>query len=1252
MKTSNKMRAAVLLGLMLGMTTGVYAAKTPDVTATSEAEFLNFNGSQGVAVASGEASVVYGDSTIECSTLPNSMTYVTNNETTNIGPYGIGAFVRSGDDTVGITFEGKVLNINPALASPLGRSWDTVTKNGIYAGGAYGGTATVSIKATELNITATTPSVTDPLDTMGQWAQILHSNAGIETGTGYGHAGGTINIDLQGGDLNIKNMKAGIGAHLTDSAITVTNAKDINITSDTAKTGAVLVSNDTAQGVFNNVGIASVGGKVDVSCSGDLTIENYGFGIVQNNPVEGVPLKVNVGGDIVLKGTNTNGLYSPLDGGNSERAASVGIYSRGVYSSEVLDVGTNVDVTVGGSISVEGYQLALASNNNGANVKVQAQGDITLKALTAEYGYGIFSNGGATNGSRRICGDIELTSETGKIYVEGSDTGIRHGNGGSDTGGNIVINGDSEIRGVENGIQSGTSGGAEIIFNGHTKVIATDGIGISTHDLGVFEFNGNLEVNAKDGIQAGEITVTGDTKITSSQNGLITYKLFDVGSGKSLYKGNLVIAADKNGILSNSISNIISGQTLQIEGKTIIDAGQIGIKTYKTTGYKSTTASYGKILTKLGGATDNAPVELLGGVDITAEVSAIDALGGKVEITGATKIDAPAALIARDGVYSKTVINQGEIDIDLDNQGTDNSIRGNIVADEGGTINVVNAKNLQIEGDVLAANKFSGRTNFSTLAPLPANSYTGDMSNPDTSTISIELGAGSKLTGVVDNFTDLASDNHTAFDSAVCAVSFDSSYDANGKEISTKPITSAGIVNLALSDGAEWQVTGDSSITSLALNGGVVDLLADGKQTLNIDTLSGGKGLFKMRLDADNEGNSDLVNVTTTAGAAPLLLGARPDSDADSGYLVQFEDLKDTVAAMNAAGKTRSLFATTNVAALRFASRAVEDTGIYDYNYDVEREDNGNSYDWYLTNEGTRSVSSIGKFVQQAAKAGYANIAGLDTYAARANALRSQEGGEGLWAQVDRSKLASDGSYAATVNRYRLGYDNTTKHGEAVTRTGVAISYGDGKTTLDGLLSRGDTESKTVELYNTRLYNNGAYRDLVIGYGSYDGEYDLTGSKTGNLFAADINNKAFKASVEYGKKNLTGGWFVEPQVQLQYARVLDSDYRIGDTSVATDAMDSFLARAGLRIGKDLGKSGSLYVKADVLHEFLGDQNLMATDDTGIMATTINNDGTWCNIGVGTAVALGRAALQLDAVKSFGNDMSDSWKLSANLQWSF
>ncbi len=132
------------------------------------------------------------------------------------------------------------------------------------------------------------------------------------------------------------------------------------------------------------------------------------------------------------------------------------------------------------------------------------------------------------------------------------------------------------------------------------------------------------------------------------------------------------------------------------------------------------------------------------------------------------------------------------------------------------------------------------------------------------------------------------------------------------------------------------------------------------------------------------------------------------------------------------------------------------------------------------------------------------------------------------------------------------------------------------------------------------------------------------------------------------------GWYFEPQAQLQLARVTGADYVSSqNTKVRVDGINSLIGRAGFRLGRDLNESSTVYLKADLLHEFLGDQTITATDATGTLREEFENKGTWYDVGIGFAAQTGKNSYAfLDVEKSFGNDNDETYQINAGLQWTF
>ncbi len=188
--------------------------------------------------------------------------------------------------------------------------------------------------------------------------------------------------------------------------------------------------------------------------------------------------------------------------------------------------------------------------------------------------------------------------------------------------------------------------------------------------------------------------------------------------------------------------------------------------------------------------------------------------------------------------------------------------------------------------------------------------------------------------------------------------------------------------------------------------------------------------------------------------------------------------------------------------------------------------------------------------------------------------------------------------------------------------------------------------------------DKGHYADYVAKWGHLSNDFELYNSE--GKVTGDYSNNVFSISAEYGrKKDIGNDWYFEPQVQAQLARVTGADYVTSQgTKVSVDGINSLIGRAGFRFGKDFGeeKQSTVYLKADVMHEFLGDQDISLKDKTsdGNWSTiSYENEGTWYDVGFGFATKMSKNSYAfMDFEKSFGNDNDETYQINVGMQWSF
>ena len=594
--------------------------------------------------------------------------------------------------------------------------------------------------------------------------------------------------------------------------------------------------------------------------------------------------------------------------------------------------------------------------------------------------------------------------------------------------------------------------------------------------------------------------------------------------------------------------------------------------------------------------------------------------------------------------------------------GAGSDIKGDIISGYGGNITIGNADGIST---------LSTRNNAGTLK------LTGDALSANGGKLDINLTAGSTWTGRADDYQDADLKNWKGEHKNQFNPKFSHSIEASGD------------VNVTLAEGATWNVTGQSWITELDGNG-VVDLTKDkGSDAVHIGKVSG-NNTFVVNLKPGELGASDMIYVQDgTSKAQTLQINNREEvlSGMEAGDRIRFA----TVA--NAGEGFGNV--TDGVATFGRSTR-INDAGIFNVDFDVEYVDyktdseksddhayNGgeefdesdakpgtdyvddvygkaaNAQNVYLvrTANSAENQSDAGKTIINMSRANYKNAIYMDRLNKRMGEMRYVNGEEeqGLWVRLRHDRIGQSGDFRSMNTMYEVGYDvkQPTDNGEH--RIGMAIDYMRGSTTYDDIMGKGETKRYGLWLYDTWLGEKGHYVDYVAKWGHLSNDFDITAKTTGEKITGDYSNNVFSVSAEYGKKNDMGkNWYFEPQAQLQLARVTGADYVTTQGSkVNVDGINSLIGRAGFRIGRDMDENSTVYLKADLLHEFMGDQTVTAADATGTLREEFENKGTWYDVGFGFAAKMSKNSYAfMDLEKSFGNDNDETYQINAGMQWSF
>lgn len=600
------------------------------------------------------------------------------------------------------------------------------------------------------------------------------------------------------------------------------------------------------------------------------------------------------------------------------------------------------------------------------------------------------------------------------------------------------------------------------------------------------------------------------------------------------------------------------------------------------------------------------------------------------------------------------------------NYGAGSAIYGDIVSGYGGSVNISTTNEnsgLYMEGNALAGN--GGK-------------------------LTLDIGKGGTWFGRADDYGDAGYGE-----------------DAQHKQNYYNPVFSdtiytCGTVDIKMGEGSTWYLTGQSWVSSLDVtkgNGNVtIDMAKFNKGThgLTISDLKGINGgdtdvTFVMDLDHNSHSTSDMLYIKSAEGEYDVVLNDVIDGmdKISEDNVLRFATVQGGASFNSVTLKDAGLYnlgfevghseydQTAETENKGYNGSAVDTNkpgnenveGFFDLNKDSEDNtqkimlmDNADAaadpdsvQNWYITKVLGEDISDGGKTVVNMSKVNYSNAVYMDRLNKRLGEARyiNTEEDQGMWVRMRHDRIGKDNEFRIMNTMYELGYDEKQECDNGERRVGAAIDYMDGSSEYTGVGGSGDVSRKGIWLYDTWLGDKGHYSDFVAKWGHLSNDFTLY--RGGDKITGDFSNNVYSISAEYGrKKDIGNNWYFEPQVQLQYARVTDANYTTSQgTEVSLDAINSLIARAGFRLGKDLGERSTVYFKADLLHEFLGDQDIYATDGTGTMDVTYGNEGTWCDIGFGFATAMSKTSYAyLDVETSLGNDYEETYQINAGLQWSF
>ena len=256
--------------------------------------------------------------------------------------------------------------------------------------------------------------------------------------------------------------------------------------------------------------------------------------------------------------------------------------------------------------------------------------------------------------------------------------------------------------------------------------------------------------------------------------------------------------------------------------------------------------------------------------------------------------------------------------------------------------------------------------------------------------------------------------------------------------------------------------------------------------------------------------------------------------------------------------------------------------------------------------------------------------------------LRMANGETGVWTRMVRGESEYQGA-KMQYNQYQLGYDEKLSVDKRWT-VGAAVTFAEG----DASYGTGSTEDKSTAfaIYGSKLNNDGTFVDLIARYARIESDLDDTTYGTG-----DYDANGYSVSAEFGKRIAQGnGLWIEPQFELTYGSVDGAEVNFSNSFKANyDSMDSFIARAGFALGKDI-KQGNVYARASYLYDFDGETQ---TQFEGGQPISEDFGGGWWEVGVGANINLSKATyIYADVEKTFGGEVDTNWQWNLGVRYSF
>lgn len=417
------------------------------------------------------------------------------------------------------------------------------------------------------------------------------------------------------------------------------------------------------------------------------------------------------------------------------------------------------------------------------------------------------------------------------------------------------------------------------------------------------------------------------------------------------------------------------------------------------------------------------------------------------------------------------------------------------------------------------------------------------------------------------------------------------------------------ILNLNSAE-ANWIVTGESKLAELNTKGGTTDI----SQTVDSVHVTDLAGTGTVIMDAT--GNNKLVVSNTAEGSSLIAKASKTADDVTIGEASSMVDRLEGVA-----NKT-----------------GLVDEGMYQGAITVDGSGNA-----------SQSKNDLMADTLELTSASTLNLNRIlmNDVRKRLGDIRSVGATNSVWTRYDGGKLSGDGT-TNKFNTLHIGGDMTPFADNAV-RMGVSASYTKGD--VDYTRGSSDLDAYSLAAYGTWMADNGLFADVIARVAKSKSDMKVDG-----VYKGDLNNTAYSLSGEMGWRiDFNDMFYAEPQVEATYTYINSDKMTLKGNGeayhYAIDSFDSLMGRVGVLAGmKCSAQKGDLYVRASMVHEFLGDATI-----NGGNITKFENDGkdTWVEYGIGANFnVMKNAYIWADVERTAGANVEEDWRGTVGVRYAF